>query len=162
MTKSKVLEPETQAVNGWAHGYRPSPTTRTVVADPERFPDPNEMMRGALERLGRGTDTYFEAEISAELTFAQLDKLNLARPWSDVFQQLAPYVIAWNAEALNEETGEWERLPAPVEAGPDVFRQVRTAVPLFLWLCLKLNIGSDLPKGPRLSNAMDDGEGVAT
>jgi hypothetical protein len=157
MPKSKVLEPETQMANGWAYGYRPAPSTRTVIADPARFPNANELIRNALDRLGSGTAGFFEAEISDELTFAQLDKLNLNKPWADVFEQIAPYVISWNADAVNEDTGEWERLPAPAEAGPEVFRQVRTAVPLFLWLCLKLHLGGELPKELSSSDGMDDG-----
>jgi hypothetical protein len=34
---------------------------------------------------------------------------------------IAPFVLDWNAEGINAETGEYEPLPPPIEAGPAVF-----------------------------------------
>jgi hypothetical protein len=34
---------------------------------------------------------------------------------------IAPYIYDWNAQGLNNDTGETEPIPAPREYGPDVF-----------------------------------------
>jgi hypothetical protein len=149
MTKTKtrdddvlVMERET------ATGFRPAPSTRRVEADPTLFPkltpEPG---------LGR-----FWAEISDDLTIADQKKIPVDGAWTPILQRIAPLIHDWNAYAHNEETGEWEPLPAPAVGGWEVLERVRPAVAAFLTMCLKYNMGGTLPKEPNSSSDTDAGK----
>lgn len=65
-----------------------------------------------------------------------------AIPWATgmalrtVFEHIAPYVVAWDFEAVNIETGETVAVPPPAEAGPDVFELLPNTVgtEIVMWL----------------------------
>lgn len=147
MTKTKELEPVMQVANGVAHGFRPMLTTRTVVADPDAYPQ---------LRPADGMEP-FTAEISDQLTMAEQKRIPVSGPWPPILQMIAPWVVSWNAGKLNGTTGEWEVLPPPAEAGWEVLEEVSAHVCAFLTICLKRNVGGDLPKGS--SNIGDMGDG---
>ena len=142
--------------NGWAYGYRPKPTTRTIRADPERFTKSG--ISALIERLAPDTGNPFEAEIIAEITMSAQERLTLEKPWPDVYKDLAPYVIGWNAAADDNPQGKFEPLPAPADGGWEVFKRLRNNVAMFIWICLKFNVGGDLPKEQSSSGSTDDGE----
>lgn len=81
----------------------------------------------------------FRATIVTSLTFAEIAAipLNSETTWPELFQAIAPYVTEWNAMGRNLETGEYEPLPPPAEAGPDVLRGVSTETSIFLATSLK-------------------------
>jgi hypothetical protein len=148
MSKTKTLD---FVANGTAHGFRAAPSTRIVKANPELFPKlaPAE-----------GLD-WFEAEIADDLTIADQKAILTTGPWEPIMRQIAPLIVSWNAAALNQETGEWEELPPPAEAGWEVLERVSQNVSAFLVMCFKFNVGSDLPKGPASSSDTDDGAAAA-
>lgn len=76
----------------------------------------------------------FRATIVTSLSFAEIDAIPLTSDatYEQLFPTIAPYVVAWNAMGRNAETGEYEPLPAPADAGPDVLRKVEPIVSLFL------------------------------
>ena len=80
------------------------------------------------------------------MTFDEVDAI----PWSnaatnqDIFDAIAPYVTGWNVCGRNLATGDWDRLPPPVDAGPDVFRAIPKA--LIAQIVLELKFGP-LPVG---------------
>ena len=81
----------------------------------------------------------FRATIITSLSFAEIDAipLNGEATYGDLFAAIAPYVVAWNAMGRNAETGEYELLPPPAEAGPDVLRLVEPLITTFLAIKLK-------------------------
>lgn len=99
----------------------------------------------------------FRATIVTSLTFAEVDAIPLedAR-WKDIFKAIAPYVLAWNAMARNVETGEYEPVPPPAEAGPDVFQLVPPDVTVFLAVKLKTAHLGDKDERPKESAPSDD------
>src|SRR5690606_22259795 len=148
--KSDLLEMDAEAPvsNGHTPGYRPRHTTRKAVADAERFP---------FLAPADGAEPFW-AEISDDLTINDVDRI----PWdtgtlADQWAAIAPYTIAWNATAYNPESNAWEPVPAPADAGPDVFKTQRRQIATFIVLCLKFNADLHLPKGRKPSGAMDGG-----
>lgn len=110
----------------------------------------------------------FWAEISTSLTIREAKNIpEMFGPNVDVRKlatYVAPYVRSWNATARNLDTGTYEPLPPPAEAGPDVF----FAAPLRLlqWIALMLQAihlqgGPDRPKETPPSDATSDGASVA-
>lgn len=81
----------------------------------------------------------FTATIVTSLTFAEIDSipLNAEATWPSLFSAIAPYVVDWNALGRNSDTGEFEPLPPPAQAGPDVLRAVPAEISLFLAAKLK-------------------------
>lgn len=79
----------------------------------------------------------FRATIVTNLTFNEVDAIPLSGQWMDIFRSIAPYVLEWNAMGRNIETGEYEPLPAPAVAGPDVLQSVTFDVSQFLVLRIK-------------------------
>lgn len=81
----------------------------------------------------------FRATIITSLSFAEIDAipLNGEATYQDIFSAIAPYVVAWNAMGRNAETGEYEPVPAPAEAGPEALRVVDPLVSIFLAAKLK-------------------------
>jgi hypothetical protein len=166
MPKTKELEPVEVIPNGTAEGYRPKPSTRRVIADPSLYDNPQPLFKKALDHLTPDTVSFFEAEIGDSLTIAQQKRMTLNCSWPEVFAQIAPFVYSWNAHAQNADTGEWEQLPPPAEAGPDVFDELPMhhtntgwihPVAAFLWLCIAANHGGDLPKGRSTTESTENG-----
>jgi hypothetical protein len=149
--KSNLVELEAEAPvsNGHVTGWRPAVTTRRAVADPERFP-----------RMAPpdGVEPFW-AEIRDDLSFAEIERIpyGIGNKYSDLWDAMAPYVTAWNATALNPETNQWEPVPAPADAGPDVFKTQNLYVTDFIALCLKFSTDLNLPKGRKRSG--DTGAG---
>jgi hypothetical protein len=123
-------------------GYRPKKRTRELVCDwddlaPEEGSPP------------------LTVTVQTNLSFEQLDAIPSAmRPNENgdgviVFATdkhraaIAPYVLEWNAEAVNEKTGEAIALPPPAEAGPDIFRALDWQVAA--WLAVRLKTIQHLP-----------------
>jgi hypothetical protein len=136
-----------------ATGYRPKARTRRIVADQERWPD-------ALETLWpmwpeEGAEPFW-ADIRENLTFADLDHIPVTgATFADQWKAIAPWVVAWNAMALDPGTGEWEPVPPPAEAGPDALKTQPSSVTAFIVLCLKNGLGTDVPKGRKRSDDTD-------
>ncbi len=150
--KTMILEPETQAVNGVAHGYRPRVTTRRIVATPDAVISP--IAKRIVEQMLPADDGEpFWAEIRDDLTFAELDTINPSAPFGELWPLIAPWVVAWNAVARDLATGEWHPVTPPAEGGPDMFKTQRTQVSQFIAWCIRLGDGvRDLPKGRSTSS----------
>jgi hypothetical protein len=120
-------------------GYMPKRRTKVVTADWE---------------VDEGVEP-FQATIVTSLTFEEIDAISLTdeTTYGELFTRIAPYVVAWNAMGRNSETGEYELLPPPAEAGPDVLKKVEGLITT--WLALKLrrvHLGDDTdPKGETAS-----------
>lgn len=123
-------------------GYRPKKRTRELVCDwddlaPEEGCEP------------------LTVTVQSNLTFEQIDAIPSAlrpNPNGDGIiisatdatrAAIAPFVLGWNAEAVNLATGETEPLPPPAEAGPDVFRALDWQVAA--WLAIRLKTIHQLP-----------------
>ena len=135
-------------------GYIPKPRTRRVVADPERYP-----------RLSPWDDAPpFWADIRDDLTFNQMNAIPTVGKvtYQDQQKIIAPYVHAWNAWAINDESGEWEQAPPPAEAGWEIFGSQTQHVTSFLVACLKFGAGTDLPKLLSRSGSTDSGNDEPT
>jgi hypothetical protein len=145
MPKVKELEP--MVANGAAHGYRPAPSRRRVTPDLEKM---------AHLAPADGLEPFW-ADIDGDLTIAEQRAIPVTGPWQPILEQIAPRILAWNAGAVNPDTGEWELLPPPAEAGWQVLEQVSQHVVSFLVLALKFGSGSDLPKGRTPANGTRDG-----
>jgi hypothetical protein len=157
----KTAEKPVTTENGWAYGYRPKPSTRTVKAELDRFSKAAGITE-LLEKMSSDTGVVFEAEITSELTISAQEKLTLNKPWPEVYKDLAPFVIGWNAGADDTPGGEFEALPAPASAGWEVFKRLRTDVALFLYFCLKFNLGGELPKERSSTGDTVDGADAVT
>jgi hypothetical protein len=155
MPKVKELEP--MVANGAAHGYRPRQTTRRIVATPEAVRNP--VLTYLVEQLTPAEEAEpFWAEVRDDLTFAEIDRLPLSGSFSDLWEVMAPWVIAWNATARDEITGAWVTVEPPASVGTDAFATQRRQVTQFLAYCLKLGEGSvELPKGRMPANGTRDG-----
>ncbi len=66
------------------------------------------------------------AKVRSNLTFERLDAIPFGQgvTFNDTFAVIAPYVVEWNVQGENLQTGEWEPVPPPAEAGPSVFEQL--------------------------------------
>ena len=78
-------------------------------------------------------------------------------PWAMQKRLMAPYILDWNAEGQDMASGEWRPLPAPAEAGAEIFEAVtfREA----LW-CFEVCIGGYYltgKAGPWRSRSSDAG-----
>lgn len=134
-------------------GYRPKVRTRRIVADQDRWPEALEALWPMWPEDGAEP---FWAEIRENLTFAALDAIPLlGATYEEQWHAIAPWVVDWNAMAFDPQTGEWEPVPPPADAGPDVFRTQPESVTTFIVLCLKNGHGTDLPKGPKRSSDTD-------
>ena len=126
-------------------GYLPKRRTRELVCDlpglePEEGAEP------------------LRATVVSSLTFDDLDAIPspvtvedgkvLWRTTPELRAAIAPYVTAWNCEAIDRETGKPTPLPPPAEAGPDVFRATDWLVTVWLALELKqIHVSGRDPKG---------------
>jgi hypothetical protein len=105
-------------------GYRPY-RTKEIVKDHDAHDAPN------------GSEP-FRATIVTSLSFEEIDAIVLdgSQTFSQLFRSIAPFVVAWNAFARNSETGEFEPLSPPAEAGPDILRAIEPSVSI--WLALQI------------------------
>lgn len=107
---------------------------------PFRFASDREWIACPVEGL-----EGFEIEVRTDITVGEqrafikgFDRITnvLAQKWRDTPEAerdfaespqmhqralVAPYVLDWNAEGIDAESGEWAPLPAPATAGPAVF-----------------------------------------
>lgn len=62
-------------------------------------------------------------KVRANLSFDEIDAIpfGAGTPYADVFQAIAPHVVAWNVVRVALETGQPEAVPPPAEAGWEVF-----------------------------------------
>lgn len=99
--------------------------------------------------IPEGSDP-FRATVLTTLSFEEIDSIAIDgdRKWNDLFAAMAPMVVAWNLTARVSGTNEYEPIPPPAEAGPDVFRALEPKVTA--WLAMKIRAAQyeidDLPK----------------
>lgn len=100
----------------------------------------------------------FRVTLQTGLTFRQLQAIPLdgESTWKELHDAIWRYVLDWNALWLNPESGEYERLIPPAQAGPGQFEAINNN--LVAWLGWELKIGHlrarNLPKEQPPSNAM--------
>jgi hypothetical protein len=108
-------------------GFVPKPRTRTVVCD---FIEAEE-----------GSDPL-TATIQVNLSFEQVDyckelmRNSATTTYTEVFELIAPFVVAWNAMAFDRASGELAPVPPPAEVGVDAFRAVDPLISN--WLLLEI------------------------
>lgn len=126
-----------------ATGYRTRVRTREFVCEwPDLAPDDGS--------------PPLTATVKQNLTFEEIDAIpnvfvpdpNGERLLISVNEEtrrvIAPFVLAWNAVAVDQKTGTVYPVPPPAEMGPDAFRVVDWMVAG--WLAVKLkNIHRSLP-----------------
>jgi hypothetical protein len=105
----------------------------------------------------------FRATIITSLSFAEIDAIPLGEgsTFGQLFPVIAPYVVAWNAMGRNAETGEYEALPPPAEAGPEVLRLVEPMITTFLAIKLRtahLGDETERPKDETPSGTTPSGD----
>lgn len=134
---------------GIARGYRPRRTYREVVCDwpglaPEDDCDP------------------LTATIRDDLTFDEIARIPFGADtkYTDLWAAIAPYVKAWNLVGEDAD-GNVVPLPAPAEAGPEIFGAAHKLIGQ--WLGSELKFGhlrglekkgsstSDTPSGENAS-----------
>lgn len=104
----------------------------------------------------------FRATIVTSLSFGEIEAipLNSDATYEQLFPTIAPFVVAWNAMGRNAETGEYEPLPAPADAGPEVLRKVEPMVSIFLAAKLRkvhLEVVEGRPLGSKPAGSTPDG-----
>ena len=100
-------------------------------------------------------------DIVEDLTWGELKRLQrLEKPtYDDAAAAIAPYVTAWNVEGRNADSGEMEALPAPAEAGAEVFDACEPWLIDWLFLSLRLvHVGGDALR-KKLTPASDTPDG---
>ena len=112
-------------------GWSPAPLQRTVSPNPEFWPSlaPAE-----------GSDPLW-VTLNNGLTFRQVNSIPFgpAVTYGELWRAVAQYVLAWNAMGETED-GTFEILPAPAEAGPEIFNNVRNQV--VSWIAWELRFGT--------------------
>lgn len=114
-------------------GFRPKVRTKELVCDwtslePEAGEDPLTCTVPA--RL-----TWEDLEWIPMFTFTNGA---LSFPNAKALREaIAPYVLAWNCEKVNRDTGNVEPVPAPADGGPDVFLVVDRDILSWLGFTLK-------------------------
>lgn len=84
------------------------------------------------------------ATVAMNLTFDAIDQLSAMirdpeTTYAELFAAVSPHVIAWNAVAYDNASGEYAAVPPPSEAGADALRVVDPLVTT--WLALELSMG---------------------
>lgn len=105
-------------------GYRRAPRYEEIEYRPDELPEDQEGLK---------------VTIRSNLTFAEVDEIpyGLKVKFADIWPVIAPYVIAWNVMGENVETGEWEPVPPPAEAGVSSFDALEDVEALWLILAIK-------------------------
>ena len=103
------------------------------------------------------------ADVVEDLTWGELKRLRDDAPLQTASYDIAGaaiarYVVAWNIEGRNADTGELEALPAPATAGPEVFDCLEPWVISWLFVTMhQIHMGgADLQKKPRLISDTPD------
>ncbi len=128
------------------------------MAPRKQTAEPKPLTGFAVGKHSGRTKTYvcdlpdFEGfEIKAKrLTFAELRDLpDLEATHDEVWQHIHPYVVGWNAQA-ETEAGDWEDVPPPAEAGPEVFMLIEPELSVWIYAQLKFGYlgGAALRKKP--------------
>jgi len=140
-----MAKPKKAAARGWI----PKPKTRRVEPEGEYW-TPDD-----------GSESLW-AEVTDNLTFAQCDAIPFGPnvQYRALWDAIAPHVLAWNVLGIDTETGDYAELPAPANAGPDVFQQAPKAVAA--WLGRELKYGPfqqtpDQKKESATSDATESG-----
>jgi hypothetical protein len=103
------------------------------------------------------------ADIVEDLTLGEVKVLQQKAPlqtakYDVAADAIARYIVAWNIEGRNADTGEMEALPAPATAGPEIFDCVEPWV--ITWLFMHMHVvhqgGADLQKKPTPISATPD------
>lgn len=148
-------------IDGGKRPYRRPARYETFEYRPEGFPvlgDGEVHVIRDGEVLAVAEDQVFEGD---ELCAALWIKCQTNLSWNEIrtleadegmtfeqaFPLVAPYIIDWNAEALNLETGEYEPAPPPAEAGGEIMRVLDRAESY--WAIQKVRngyLGGDLQK----------------
>jgi hypothetical protein len=133
------------------------------------MPTDRRTRRLEAENATISTGEAVYAEIVEDLTWGELKKLQTDAPLSgakydDAAQAIARYVVGWNVEGRNAETGDMEPLPPPSVAGVDVFDAVEPWI--ISWLFVSLHTvhqgGDALRKKPIPIGRTADGESAAS
>lgn len=105
-------------------GYRRAPRYEEVEYRPDDLPEDQEGLK---------------ATIRTNLSFAEIDAIpyGLKVRFDEIWPVIAQYVTAWNVDGENLETGAWEPVPPPAEAGPEVFSALEQVEALWLTLAIK-------------------------
>lgn len=126
-------------------GYRPKRRTREITPDAEAWP-------ALAPEEGCAPLT---ATVQTNLTFEQLDAIPLTiKVNADgdgvlitcddrVREAIAPYVVDWNAEAIDLTTGDPVPVPPPAEIGVKAFQAVDWQIGA--WLAAQLKTVHRLP-----------------
>lgn len=66
--------------------------------------------------------------VQTNLSFRELNAIPYGpgTPYTALMATTARYVVDWNARALNLDSGEWEIVPPPATAGPDIYLVLST------------------------------------
>lgn len=134
-----------------AKGWRPKGATRRIEPNPQVWPQ----LAADEGEIG------LWAEVRDDLTFAQINAIPFGGDvvWRNAWEAIAPYVIDWNAEGLDVETGDYAPLPPPAQAGPEVFEQTPKAVTT--WLVLELKMGPLRGPDPKGLKRSDDTDAIS-
>ena len=122
----------------------------------KQMPEPKPLTGFAIGPKANRTKKYvcdlegFEGfEITTKrLTFADINELPSAdTTYEEAWKVIYPMIVGWNAQAMTE-AGDWEDVPPPSEAGPEVFMLIEPEVNTWIWANLKYGHlgGTDLPK----------------
>lgn len=103
-------------------GFVPKPRTREIVCE---WLEPDD----GAEPL--------KATIIANLSFAEVDYIAelLGNPkvtYQELFEVVAPNVVAWNATAFDRASGKRELVEPPAEIGTDALRVVDSMITIWL------------------------------
>lgn len=95
----------------------------------------------------------FEIEVK-RLTFADINEIPLKGTHTEIWEVISPFVVSWNAQA-ETESGSWDHVPPPAEAGPDAFKIIEPELSTWIWAQLKFGHlgGADLQKKPSESGS---------
>lgn len=113
-------------------GFRPRTPTVRVEPNLDLFP----MLAPA-----DGAESLW-AEID-DITFEEktwIPALTAETMYADIWREIWPYIRAWNVLGRNRETKQFEPLPPPAEAGPEVFSSVQPMI-IAGWLAHELKFG---------------------
>jgi hypothetical protein len=110
-------------------GFVPKPRTRVAVC---AFVDPDE----GAEPL--------TATLAMNLSFDQLDAIKALNrepetTYNELFAAVSPHVIAWNAVAFDQVSGDYVPVPPPAEIGADALKTQEPFVTI--WLAREIELG---------------------
>ena len=102
--------------------------------DLSQYREPKHYVEREIEREGQEPLRVTLQDLSIRQTNAIPWSARL--PLKDVFEHIAPYVVSWNFEAENIETGELVPVPPPAEVGWEVLEFLPNPVgtSIALWL----------------------------